>query len=104
MTKDELDKALAEYKHATREEARLLNAYNQARNEDSELMQAEKECEELEKKCCRATKTWKELNNRFNKNHKSLLESLEVACAERREAVDNIDFTYSHITGVEDEW
>lgn len=104
MTKDELNKALAEYKQATQEKIRLISAYNQARNEDSALMQAEKEAEELDAKYRKAYEVWRDLSNKFNKEHKPLVKAVEAAQQAWSAATHNIDFIFYRNTGVDNEW
>lgn len=104
MSGDELDKALAEYKKATQEEARLVQECQKARNEDPALAQAKKDIEELDKERRKANETWNYFNSKFNKEHEALLKSLEEARRKRREAANSIDFIFCQITGVDDEW
>lgn len=85
MNEDELAEALAEYKKAIEEEVRLNSECQKARSEDPALAQAKKDIEELDKERRKAGETWDYFNNKFNKEHEQLLESLDSAWRYRRE-------------------
>lgn len=85
MDEDELAEALAEYKQAIEEEVRVERELLNAKNKDSALMQAKKESEELYLKYYDANDAWNKLNDKFNKEHEQLLESLDSAWRYRRE-------------------
>lgn len=104
MTESELNKALAEYKKAIEEEARLERELSNAKNKDSALMQAKKESEKLYSKYCDAQEAWRELNNKFNSEHEQLLESIRDAWRYRREVEKLIEGIISKQKGEPDEW
>lgn len=103
MTEDELAEALAEYKQAIEEEARLNRECQKARSEDPALAQAKKDIEELNEERRKASKTWDYFNNKFNKEHEQLLESLDSAWRYRREVEKLIAGIINKITGENDE-
>lgn len=104
MTNDELDEALAEYKQAIEEEARLAREYSNAKNKDQALTQAKKDAEDLYSKYCDTNEAWEELNNEFNSKHKKLLESLDDAWRYRREVEKLIAGVIDKMKGEKDEW
>lgn len=85
MRSKELDKALIQRKQAEKEYRRLIAECEKERSEDSALIQAEKEQKELYSKYSDAHKAWNKLNDKFNKEHEQLLESLDSAWRYRRE-------------------
>lgn len=85
MTEDELAEALAEYKKAIEEEARLNRECQKARSEDTALAQTKKDIEELDEERRKAGEIWDYFNSKFNKEHEQLLESLDSAWRYRRE-------------------
>lgn len=104
MSENKLAEALAEYKKAIEEEARLACEYSNAKNKDQALIQAKKESEELYSKYCDANDAWRELNNEFNSKYKKLLESLDDAWRYRREVERLIEGIINKIKGEKDEW
>lgn len=85
MDEDKLAEALAEYKQAIEEEARLCRECQKARSEDPALAQAKKDIEELDEERRKASEIWDYFNSKFNKEHEQLLESLDSAWRYRRE-------------------
>lgn len=103
MLEDELAEALAEYKKAIEEEARLCRECQKARSEDPALAQAKKDIEELDKERHKASETWDYFNSKFNKEHEQLLESLDSAWRYRREVEKLIAGIIYKIKGENDE-
>lgn len=104
MIEDELDKALAEYKQAIEEEVRLERELSNAKNKDSALIQAKKDAEKLYSQYSDADDAWQELNNKFNKEHEQLLESVDDAWRYRCEVEKLIAGIISKQKGEPDEW
>lgn len=104
MIEAELAEALAEYKKAIEEEARLARELSNAKNKDCALIQAKKDAEELYSKYCDANDAWQELNSKFNKEHEQLLESVEDAWRYRCEVEKLIAGIISKQKGEPDEW
>lgn len=103
MVEDELAKALAAYKKAIEEEARLNRECQKARSEDPALAQAKKDIEELDEERRKASETWDYFNSKFNKEHEQLLESLDSAWRYRREVEKLIAGIIYKIKGENDE-
>lgn len=104
MDEDELAEALAEYKQAIEEEVRLERELSNAKNKDSALIQAKKEAEKLYSKYSDANDAWSELNDKFNKEHEQLLESVDDAWRYRCEVEKLISGIISKQKGEPDEW
>lgn len=103
MVEDKLAEALAEYKKAIEEEARLNRECQKARSEDPALAQAKKDIEELDEERRKASETWDYFNNKFNKEHEQLLESLDSAWRYRREVEKLIARIINKMKGENDE-
>lgn len=103
MVEDKLAEALAEYKKAIEEEARLNRECQKARSEDPALAQAKKDIEELDEERRKAGKTWDYFNSKFNKEHEQLLESLDSAWRYRREVEKLIARIVNKMKGENDE-
>lgn len=104
MIEAELAEALAEYKQAIEEEVRLERELLNAKNKDSALIQAKKEAEKLYSKYSDANDAWSELNDKFNKEHEQLLESVYDAWCYRCEVEKLIAGIISKQKGEPDEW
>lgn len=103
MTKDELDKALAQRTQTEKEYRSLIAECEKERSEDSALIQAEKEQKELYSKYSAAHKVYQELEDEFNRNHEALLDSIynaRVACSEAHYRVNEIT---NKLAGVEND-